>query len=205
VFYVRHAFLWDHGAMQDLGTLGCSGACVNPFSSATDINDAGDITGLSILPSGTFGSFLWSHGRMSQLAGLAPNDQVEVAGINNPGDAIGNDDSQNFTPLIWRSGSQPTSLAQTCAGLGPSLAINNCRTVLSYSNHSPATPFFVPQICRQGTVSFLPPVGPASGDNIPVRMNNLGAVVGSGNLLTSDGAFLAAHAVLWAPDSNDCD
>jgi probable HAF family extracellular repeat protein len=199
--YVRHAFLWERGVMQDLGTLGCGAACVNDFSNATDINDAGEITGIAVAAPGSIFGFIWSHGTMTPLTGLATLafNQVEVAGINNRGDAVGTDDMQNDTPILWPHGGQAISLAQTCAGLGPTLDINNSGAILSYGNHSPVTPFFVPQVCVRQTVAFLPPVGPESGDNIPHRMNDSGAVVGSGNLI-SNNAYLATHAVLWVPD-----
>jgi len=55
-----HAFLWNHGAMTDLGTLG------GAKSLATGINDAGDIVG-SILTNGERHAFLLRNGEFSDL------------------------------------------------------------------------------------------------------------------------------------------
>lgn len=79
-----HAFLWDHtGGMQDLGTLG------GDTGGAGAINDAGDIVGGDSRADGSGGSFLWSHGVMTDL-GTVGNTAGSVAlGINSRRQIVG--------------------------------------------------------------------------------------------------------------------
>ena len=56
-----HAFRWQNGVMTDLGTLG------GPTSSATAINDAGQVTGISDTSTGGRSAFLWQGGVMHDI------------------------------------------------------------------------------------------------------------------------------------------
>jgi len=196
--YVRHAFVWQQGAMTDLGTLGCGVCPDHEFSSAVDINDSGEIVGFTSSANEVPISFRWSRGTMRPLTGLSSGDQVESGGINARGEVIGTDDSQSYTPILWRGDSAPTSLSGVCSGLGPGLAINNFGAVLSHAP-SPATGYFAAQVCYRKTLTVLPPVGPSWADFFAAGMNNRGEVVGSGYLLTPSNTYQATHAVLWIP------
>ncbi len=62
-----HAVLWQNGQLKDLGTLG------GPASTATAINDAGQVVGYSQTgPVGQGETFLWENGRMQKLTSLIP-------------------------------------------------------------------------------------------------------------------------------------
>jgi len=86
--YKTHAFLWQNGAMTDLGTLG------DGYTAAYDINDSGQVVGASFF-GGAWGGdqsdspppdrpFLWQNGVMSDLL-LDPYDGSEghAYAINN--------------------------------------------------------------------------------------------------------------------------
>ena len=88
------AFLWEHGQMQDLGTLG--GNCANA-SGAVVINEAGQIVGnstTSSIPNSVTGvppwdPFLWQKGKgMTDLGTLGGVYGVAQA-LNNRGQVIG--------------------------------------------------------------------------------------------------------------------
>jgi probable HAF family extracellular repeat protein len=99
-----HAFLWDHGKMMDLGTLGNA-----PDSLASDINERDQVIGVSIANGSTFtGSnalgFIWERGRMAALGTLGGSYSGPAA-INNRGQIVGG----SFLPgnvtghaVLWR-------------------------------------------------------------------------------------------------------
>lgn len=103
-----HAFRWERGEMQDLGTLG------GPDSIGFYINERGEVAGQSLTnstPNSTTGfptvdSFLWKNGRMIDLGNLggtygAPNvvnNHSQLAGFSNlAGD-------QKTHPFFWEHG-----------------------------------------------------------------------------------------------------
>src|SRR5437667_8167708 len=65
-----HAFLWENGTMTDLGTLGGSTA------RAYDINDKGQVVGVSSTSSGLYHACLWEDGTMTDLGTVGGQDST---------------------------------------------------------------------------------------------------------------------------------
>jgi probable HAF family extracellular repeat protein len=91
---LSRAFLFEGGVMRDLGTLG------GPYSSARDINDKGQVTGLASLAPGVHHAFLWHKGRMRDIDGRAGVGQSEGTAINKHGHVVGMSD--HLGPFIYR-------------------------------------------------------------------------------------------------------
>jgi probable HAF family extracellular repeat protein len=104
-------FLWQHGVMQDLGTLGGADSAASGFLA---LNDRSQVLGISftndvVNPATgfpTLDSFLWSHGEKLDLGtlggtftnGLTINNGGQIVGSSNlPGDSISH-------PFVWHRG-----------------------------------------------------------------------------------------------------
>jgi len=115
-----HAFLWEHGKMTDLGTLGGN------VSSANAINDRGEIVGESETATGELHAFLWQRRSMTDL-GIA-GEISSAHGINNRGEIVGATFAKDVRggAVLWQNGQR-----QPLGDLGPSgsgstaMAINN--------------------------------------------------------------------------------
>ena len=82
---LHHAFRWN-GVMNDLGTL----SSPTTISTATDINDAGDVVGGSYNAQGAYHPFRSSGGTMTDLGALGnANGTSYATGTNNNGDVVG--------------------------------------------------------------------------------------------------------------------
>ncbi len=75
-------FVYDHGTLRALGTLG------GDSSSASQINDAGQIVGTAALADGTSHAFLMTGGAMKDLGTLGGGNSTG-AGINAAGEVVG--------------------------------------------------------------------------------------------------------------------
>lgn len=96
---LAHAFLWNNGSMQDLGTLG------GDYSSATAINTDGHVVGTSKVSGGTsLHAFLWQSGAMQDLGALGWNSSY-ANDINDDGQVVGTlQTGQNYHAFIWANG-----------------------------------------------------------------------------------------------------
>jgi probable HAF family extracellular repeat protein len=79
---IFHPFLWDHGHLTDLGTLG------GDNGAPSWINDGGEVVGAADLPGGApHHGFLWRNGVMTDLGAFASSSFAES--INARGQIVG--------------------------------------------------------------------------------------------------------------------
>jgi probable HAF family extracellular repeat protein len=96
-----HGFLWENGAITDLGTLGAGF-----MSYAYSINDHGDIVGISTRADHPFDEWhavRWSDGVMTDLGTVPAARQTFSFGINHAGAVVGSftDAAGHTFPLLW--------------------------------------------------------------------------------------------------------
>jgi len=92
------AFLWDHGVVQELGSLGGD-------TQISALGDAGEVVGWSLTASGERHAFVWQDGQMTDLGpGVADGRGSQAQLINHRGDVLGFAlDSQFHThAILWR-------------------------------------------------------------------------------------------------------
>ncbi len=94
-----HAFLYQDGMMQDLGTLGGN------VSSADDINESGQVVGYAMVAGGANHAFLWENGTMRDLGTLGGSESYAF-GINDRGQVTGYSEtaSGGWNAFLWENG-----------------------------------------------------------------------------------------------------
>lgn len=136
-----HAFLWQNGSMQDLGTLG------GDLSEAEAINDNGQVVGLARLAGGTaFHAFLWDGG-MQDLGALTFTNSIAYD-INDKGQVVGAlQTGQISHAFVWANGQMQdlNNLIPSNAGwvLQEARAINNKGKIVGFGTFNGQTRAFL--------------------------------------------------------------
>jgi probable HAF family extracellular repeat protein len=201
------SFLWEHGKMHDLGTLG------GPDSFAIFLNDAGEVAGVSYTsndadPNTGFphmDPFLWRDGKMQDLGNFGgTNDpfgpSLFVAGLNNRGEVVGSlnlPGDQIAHAFLW-DGEKLIDLNASRGGLGGNFSfaagLNDAGAVIGAAT-LPGDQVQHAFRWKNGVMTDLgTPAGDvcSQGENI----NSIGQIVGaSQSAQDCFGRF--THAFLW--------
>jgi probable HAF family extracellular repeat protein len=197
-----HGFVWQKGAMTDLGIL--PGACSPGYgplvSTAEAINGQGQIVGLSEIPgsvvpacsSPVAHAVQWVDGAIGDLGTLCPteNAQSEAVAINANGQIVGISETcasaGGFAHgVLWRNGT-PTDLGMNFIPK----AINDLGQIAGFASVGSTSHA---AIWQNGNVTDL---GTLPGGTISVAygINNLGQVVGDSD---TGGNVQNTHAFIW--------
>jgi probable HAF family extracellular repeat protein len=103
---LKHALLWENGAVTDLGNLGGTGGPAGNHACA--INNRGQVVGHAVLADDiTFHAFLWTRASGMRDLGTLPGDFASISlGINDGGEMVGLSLDAKFNPraVLWEKG-----------------------------------------------------------------------------------------------------
>lgn len=151
-----HAFVWDNGAMTDLGTLG------GAMSYATAISENGLIVGMAQTAEGANRAVLWQNGTPLNLQVLEGGNSSEAHGVNDAGHVVGRSSINKLGAshaFLWHNGVLtdlndllPASSNWT---LQYAAAINNYNQIVGYGLFEGETRAFLMNVPEPGTTELL--------------------------------------------------
>lgn len=144
-------FLWEHGTMKDLGTLGGNNGFLGPYSIVNGLNNRGQITG-GMSPAGdqTLDAFLWDGSKLLNLGTLGGSFSY-ARGINDAGDVTGISNIQGGQAnhaFLWRNNVMTDLGTLGDDPCSDALAINNRGQVVGASQSTAGG-------CNEWTTAFL--------------------------------------------------
>ena len=190
----EHAFLYSHGMMTDLGTLGAPGSSVGPpystiASNALGINDVGEITGAAEVTSGgPEYPFVYSNGVMTPISanggtGYAINDAGWVTG------SVGCCGGATYAFVY--DGTDFQILGSPVGAYSAGYGINFSGQIAGYAGFPTGYQAFL--YSPGGTFQDIGTLGPTNSGSTATAINVVGQI--TGETATASGA---PHAFLWS-------
>ena len=189
------AFLWQDGAMRDLGTLGTGNDSLAEF-----VNERGQVAGWAFTNattnpatgSPTTDPFLWEHGTIQDLGTLGGTIGFPY-GLNNRGQVIGTSDLSGDLathPFLWTKPGPMQDLGTFGGSFGFALGINDAGEVVGFASDQNEAPLAF--LWKDGVMTNL---GTLSGDDcsFAFHINSKGQIVG----ISFPCAGGPAHGFLW--------
>lgn len=180
-----HAFVWNGGALNDLGTLG------GQDSIAFAINSHGQVSGGAQSPNTHYHAAVWTAGKITDLGLLSLGLWSYAFGINDSGRVVGvaqtNPSTSEFHAVLWDNG-VIRDLGTLLGGLGrhsEALAVNAGGQVVGWSSVNPQDTIRHAFIWENGSLRDLNSLIPSSSGwelHRAIGINDLGQIVGEGTL-----------------------
>jgi len=197
-------YLWEKGAMIDLGTLGGTNG------SAFLLNNRGDVIGTSNLAGDqTSHPFLWHDGKLIDLfTSTIGGSPITANQLNENGEFVGGATFPNrpFDAYLWRNGVATDLGALNGDCFSEAVALNSAGQVVGYSvacDFSSQRSFLWENGSMVDLNALIPP---NSGLQLveTIAINDRGEIGGDGDPAGCGGDAACGHAYILIPDG-DCD